>query len=90
MIYSGPVRRSGSLLCGNEGGDWCGEGRGCAVASAWNCCGVVQICHHLLELLLGLLKLLGKILVRYRQVCDHLRLVCRCLTICGGGYGKVV
>ena len=63
LVTSVPVCRSGILSCGNEGGNRCGEGRGCAVSSAWNCCGAVHSRHHVLELLLGLLKLLGEILV---------------------------
>ena len=66
LVTSVPVCRSGSLSCGNEGGDRCGEGRGFAVSSAWNCCGAVYSRHHVMELLLGLLKLLGEILVRDR------------------------
>ena len=58
-----PVCRSGILSCGNEGGNRCGEGTGCAVSSAWSCCGAVHGGHHVLELLLFLLKMLGEILI---------------------------
>ena len=63
LVASVPVCRSGILLCGNEGGNRCGEGRGCTVSSAWSCSGAVHGGHHVLELLLSLLKLLGEILV---------------------------
>ena len=58
-----PVSRSGILSYGNERGDRCGDGRGCAVSSPWSCCGAVHGGHHVLELLLCLLKLLGQVLV---------------------------
>ena len=63
LVASIPVSRSGILSCGKEGGDRCGEGRGCAVSSPWSCCGVVHGGYHVLELLLCLLKLLGEILI---------------------------
>ena len=63
LVASVPVSRSGILSCGNEGGDRCGEGRGCAVSPPWSCCGAVHGGHHVLELLLCLLKLLGEILI---------------------------
>ena len=63
LVASVPVCRSGILSCGNEGGDRCGEGRGCAVSSPWSCCGAVHGGHHVLELLLCLLDLLGEILI---------------------------
>ena len=63
LVTSVPVCRSGILSCGNEGGNRCGEGRGCVVSSAWSCCWDVHGGHHVMELLLGLLKLLGEILV---------------------------
>ena len=63
LVTSVPVCRSGILSCGNEGGNRCGDGRGCAVSSAWSCCGAVHGGHHVLELLLCLLKLLGEILI---------------------------
>ena len=63
LVASVPVSRSGILSCGNEGGDQCNEGRGCAVSSPWRCCGAVHGGYHVLEMLLCLLKLLGEILI---------------------------
>ena len=63
LVASVPVSRSRILSCGNEGGDRCGKGRGCAVSSPWSCCGAMHGGHHVLELLLCLLELLVEILI---------------------------
>ena len=63
LVASVPVSRSGILSCRNERVDRCGVGRGCAVSSPWSYCEAVHGGHHVLELLLCLLKLLGEILV---------------------------
>ena len=75
--------------CG-RGGDMCGEWRGFLVrglvTSGRRCTGEMEVCHNLLNLLLGLLELMGKLLVFSSQVCHHFRLVGCCLAV-GGGSG---
>ena len=65
LVASVPVSCSGILSCGKEGGDRCGEGRGCAVSPPWGCCGAVHGGHHVLQLLLRLLQLSSEVLIGY-------------------------
>ena len=46
----------------------------------------MEVCHHLLDLLLGLLELVGELLVGYAKVFHLLSLVGRGLAV-GGGSG---
>ena len=65
-------------------GDWHEFlGRG-LVTSGRRCTGGMEVCRHLLNLLLGLLELVGKLLVCASQVCHRFRLVGRGLVV--GGY----
>ena len=55
--------------------DWCGFlGRG-LVTSVRSCPREMEVCHHLFNLMLGLLELVGKLLICASQVCHHLHLV---------------
>ena len=76
--------------CGRSGGmcgDWRGFlGRG-LVTSCWRCTREMEVCHNLLDLLLGLLDLVGELLVGIGKVCHRLSLVGCGLAaggICGG------
>ena len=50
----------------------------------------MKVCHHLLDLLLGLLELVGELLVGDCKVCHRLSLVSRGLAVCGGSGGQLV
>ena len=47
----------------------------------------MEICHHLLDLLLGLLELVGQLMVGAGKVCHRLSLVGRGLAVGGGSGG---
>ena len=67
-------------------GDWRGFlGQG-LVTSGRCCTGEMDIFHHFLNLLLGLLELVGDLLVCASQVCRRFRLVVFYLGV-GGGSG---
>ena len=50
----------------------------------------MDVFHHLLNMLLGLLELVGKLLVCASQVCHRFRLVGRSLEFGGGSGGYIV
>ena len=54
------------------------------VTSGWCCTGEMQVCHNLLDFLLGLLELVGELLVGAGKVFHHLSLVGRGLAVGGG------
>ena len=68
-------------------GDWRGFLRKGLVTSGRRCPGDMEVCHHLLNLFLGLLELVGELLVFSSQVCYFLCLVGRRLEV-GGGSGS--
>ena len=72
-------------------GDMCGDWRGFLgrglVTYVRRCTGEMEVFHHLLNLLLGLLELVGELLVCASQVCHSLRLVGRGLAVGGGSGG---
>ena len=47
----------------------------------------MDVCHHLLDLFLGLLELVGELLVGAGKVCHRLSLVGRGLAVGGGSGG---
>ena len=71
-------------------GDWRGFlGHG-LVSSGRRCNREMEVCHHLLYLLLGLLELVGELLVGAGKVCHRLSLVGRGLAVGGGSGGYIV
>ena len=72
----------------------CGDCRGFLgrglVTPGRRCTGEMEVCHHLLNLLLGLLELVGELLICASQVCHRFRLVDRCLAVGGGSGGSSV
>ena len=68
-------------------GDWRGFlGRG-LVSSVRYCNGEMEVCHHMLDLLMGLLDLVGYLLVGVGKVSHRLCLVGRGLAVGGGSGG---
>ena len=67
-------------------GNWRGFLGRRLVTSDRRCTGEMEIFHHFLNLLLGLLELVGKFQVCARQVCHRFCLVGCCLAV-GGGSG---
>ena len=67
-------------------GDWRGLLGRDLVTSGRRCTGEMEIFHHFLYLLLGLLDLVGKLLVCASQVCHRFCLVGCCLEV-GDGSG---
>ena len=61
-------------------------GVGGAVSSGRRCTRDMKFCHHLRDMLLGLLKLVGKLLVGAGKVFHRLSLVIRGLSV-GSGSG---
>ena len=47
----------------------------------------MEVCHHLLDLLMGLLELVGELLVGAGEVCHRLSLVGRDLAVGGSSGG---
>ena len=74
-----------------SGGDMCGDWRGFlgrgSVTSGRRCTGEMDFFHHLLNLLLDLLELVGKMLVWASQVFQRFCLVGRGLEVGGGSGG---
>ena len=50
----------------------------------------MKVCHHLLDLLLGLFEMVSELLVVNSKVCHSLSLVSRCLVVGGGRGGQIV
>ena len=69
----------------------CGEWRGFLgrglVSSGRRCNREMEVCHHLLDMLLGLLELVGELLVGAGKVFHRLRLVGHGLAVSGGSCG---
>ena len=57
------------------------------VTSGRRCNGVMEVCHNLLDMLMGLLELIGELLVGTLKFCHRLNLVGRGLAVGGGGGG---
>ena len=70
-------------MCGN----WHGVLGWGLVTSDRRCTGEMEVFHHLLNLVLGLLELVGELLVCASQVCHRFRLVGRRLAVDGGSGG---
>ena len=70
-------------MCGNWRG-FLGWG---LVYSSWRYTGEMEVCHHLLDLSLGLLELFGELLVCAGKLCHRLSLVGRGLAVSGGSGG---
>ena len=69
------------------GGGMCGDWRGflgrVLVTSGRHCDREMEVCHHLLDMFLGLLELVGKLMVGTVKVCHHLSLVVRGSAVAG-------
>ena len=67
-------------MCDDWRGFW---GKG-LVSSGRRCNGEMKVCYHLLDLLLGLLKMVGKLLVGSGKVFHRLSLVICRFSVDGG------